>query len=404
MPLVAHRNQAKGQVLNRLIGGDNASCRNLTPPAVLAVLLLLSLPTLAIAQRSDGLSPAYESAIRRYDSGDRAGAIADMNAWPERRLRDEMTALRALWRAAQACHRCPDADAWERMPMRAALMLHSDCAQRSRHDGQSPQLQDSAAVEVASLMKDDPFHRAFVRRWYEAMASLAQSENRWDEALAWAQRGLREFPDSVEMLLVQASIEEMQGAIEQTRGAPEAVREGNAPLLDPNARRSRAELLHRRQVREHFENAQRTLGQALAADASLPTLRLRLGRVAWRLGETAEARSAFLDVLARRPDAATAFLAHLFLGRLDEDAGRLDDAAASYEAALTLDPRSQSARLALSHVRLRRGDAAGARAEVERAVGEGGRRPQPDAFWLYPWGPSVGVQGRLEALRRESTP
>jgi tetratricopeptide (TPR) repeat protein len=389
--------------VNRLIGGDDASLQELTPQAALAVLLLLSLSTLAAAQRSDGLSPAYESAIRRYHSGDRAGAIADMNVWPERRLRDEMTAFKALGRRAQACQGCPDADAWEQMPVRAALMLHSDCAQRARRDGQSPRLQDSAAVEVASLMKDDPSHRAFVRRWYEAMASLAQSENRWDEALAWAQQGLREFPDSVEMLLVQASIEEMQGAIEKTRGAPGAVRERNDSLLDPDAKRSRAERLHRRKVREHFENAQRALGEALAADASLPTLRLRLGRVAWRLGETAEARSAFLDVLARKPDAATAFLAHLFLGRLDEDAGRLDDAAASYEAALTLDPRSQSARLALSHVRLQRGDATGARAEVEKAVGEGGRRPQPDAFWLYPWGPSVGVRGRLEALRQEAT-
>ena len=161
-------------------------------------------------------------------------------------------------------------------------------------------------------------------------------------------------------------------------------------------------MLQRRQVREHFESAQRALRAALAVDGSVPELRLRLGRVAWRLGDAAEAQSALLDVLARKPDGATAFLAHLFLGRLHEDAGRLDDAAASYEAALALDPRSQSARLALSHVRLRRGDAAGARAEVEKTVGSAGRRPRPDALWLYPWGPSVGVEDRLEALRGEA--
>jgi len=251
-------------------------------------------------------------------------------------------------------------------------------------------------VEVARLMKDEPTHRAFARRWYETMASLAQHETRWDEALAWAERGLRDFPDSVEMRLVQGSIEETLGAQAGFRATDEA-------LVDPNSRQSRSELLQRREVRDHLEGAIRALRAAIAADPSLLEPRLRLGRVAWRLGETAEARSALEDVLARKPDAAKAYLAHLFLGRLDEDAGRLDEAAASYEAALAFDPRSQSARLALSHVRLRRGDAAGARAEVEKAVGSAGRRSQPDPLWLYPWGPSVGVEDRLEALRLEAT-
>jgi Tfp pilus assembly protein PilF len=131
--------------------------------------------------------------------------------------------------------------------------------------------------------------------------------------------------------------------------------------------------------------------------------RLRLGRVAARLGDTAMARSTLEEVLAREPPAETAFLAHLFLGRLDENAGRLPEAVRSYEAALALDTRSQSARLALSHVHLRLGDAALARAEVETALSDVGRRPELDWYWLYPWGPSVGAEDRLEALRREAS-
>jgi tetratricopeptide (TPR) repeat protein len=108
-------------------------------------------------------------------------------------------------------------------------------------------------------------------------------------------------------------------------------------------------------------------------------------------------------VLARGPASRTGFLAHLFLGRIHEDAGRLDDAARSYEAALALDPHAQSARLALSHVRLRLGSPGVARREVEESVRDAGRRSQPDAYWLYPWGPSVGVEERLEALRQEAS-
>jgi tetratricopeptide (TPR) repeat protein len=358
---------------------------------------------MAPAQVADVHWPAYQSAILRYHSGDREGAISEMSAWPERLLREDLRALRSLSQQALSCDRCAAADSWEKAPVKAALMLHSDCAQRARRDGRSPLLQESAAAEVARLMKDDPSLHAFARRWYEAMASLAEADARWAEALAWAERGLREFPDSVEARLVQASIQETQGSLEQTQGASQGVLEKDEILVDPNARTSRAELLRRRQVRERFENARRALRGALAGDASLLEPRLRLGRVAWGLGEAAEARSALLDVLPRDPDATTAFLARLFLGRLDEDAGRLDEAAVSYEAALALDPRSQSAGIALSHLRLRRGDAAGARAEIEKTVGSAGRRTHPDALWLYPWGPSIGVEDRLEALRREAT-
>ena len=110
------------------------------------------------------------------------------------------------------CGDCPAANLWQRIPVRAALMLHSDCAQRARRDRLPPRLHESVAVEIARMLKDDPAHRAFVRRWYEAMAGLAQGENRWGEALDWAERGLRDFPDSAEMLLVLGSIEETVGA------------------------------------------------------------------------------------------------------------------------------------------------------------------------------------------------
>lgn len=340
--------------------------------ARVAVGLVVLLAPAGLAAQSGVLSPAYESVVRRYAAGDRQGAVANLADWPEGRLRDEFTALRALVQASLACPGgCGAANVWQRIPIEAALMLHSDAAQEVRGEGRLPRLHESAAVEIARLMKQDPSRRTFARRWYEAMAGLAQGENRWGEALEWAERGLEDYPDSAGMHLVLGSIEETLGA--------------------------------RLGFRAHLERAERALRSAVAADPSLGEARLRLGRVCWRLGETTEARSFLQDVLDRKPERETALLAHLFLGRLDEDAGRLDEATQAYEAALALDPSAQAARIALSHVRLRRGDTASARAEAETALGFSGYRLRQDPFWLYPWGPSVGVEERLEALRREAS-
>jgi tetratricopeptide (TPR) repeat protein len=331
--------------------------------------------------------------LRLYVTGEREKAVSELAGWPEEQVREQVRILGLLGREARACRVCEAARVLRRTPLKAALMLHSDCAERVRRDGQASRLHESAAVEIARLLKDEPAGRSFARRWYEAMAGLAQGENRWNEALEWAERGLRDFPVSAEMLLVLGSIEETVGAQAPFLDTSEA-------LFDPDP--SRSERHQRHEVREHLEKARRALRSAVAADPALLEARLRLGRVAWRLGETAEARSALEEVLSRSKDASTAFLAHLFLGRIDEDAGRLEDAARSYGAALALVATAQSARLALSHVRLRSGDTPGARAEVEKSIGAAGRRPQPDPLWLYPWGPTVGLEDRLDALRRES--
>ena len=53
-------------------------------------------------------------------------------------------------------------------------------------------------------------------------------------------------------------------------------------------------------------------------------------------------------------------------------------------------------------MRLRLGDPAGARREVEAALAPAGRRPHSDPFWNYAWGPGACVSDSLEALRREA--
>ena len=358
---------------------------------------LLALPCPAAAQLSGVLSPAYEAVVLHYQSGDRDRAVSDMAGWPEGRLRGEMAALGALRENARKALDPAALILWHRVPVRAALMLHTDCALQARRVGASPLPHEWVAAEIARMLRDDGAHRAFARRWYEVMAGLAVSENRWGDGLGWAERGLRDFPDSAETLLVFGAIEETSAALVASRVSEEA-------FLAPGTRTARAARLHAQAVHDRLERACRALRSALVADPSLTEASLRLGRVAWRLGQAAEARSTLEEVLTQAHAPDEAFLAHLFLGRVHEDAGRLDDAARSYGAALALESHAQSARLALSHLRLRRGDPATARAEAERALRPAGARLRPDPFWLYPWGPANGVLDRLEALRREVSP
>ncbi len=358
------------------------------------VALLLALPVPCPAQPAV-LSPPYEAALRRYVSGDRDGAVAAAAALSERELREQVEALRSLWKRARVCAPCAESVAWQQAPVPAALMLHTDCSLSTGRGRTSARSHESAAVAIATLMKDDPARHAFARRWYEAVAGVVQGENRWGEALDWAERGIEAFPSSAELLLALGAIEETIGA-EATPRWPEG-------LVDPNARQTQLNLARLLEVREHLQRAHRVLRDAVAADPSLLEARLRLGRVAWRLGKPAEARVALAEVLARSRARDTVFLAHLFLGRLHEDADRLDDAARSYEAALALHTRCQSARLALSHVLWRRGDPTGARREVEAALERTGDRRERDPFWQYPWGSAVGAEERLETLRREAS-
>ena len=71
-----------------------------------------------------------------------------------------------------------------------------------------------------------------------------------------------------------------------------------------------------RQARSFFEDA-------IASDDGLTLARVRLGRVQWRLGEREAGQAALEKAVERSADPQLSYLAHLFLGRVHEDSGRL---------------------------------------------------------------------------------
>jgi tetratricopeptide (TPR) repeat protein len=358
------------------------------------------MPVPVTAAPESGFSPQYLAVVQRYAAGDRGTAVAEITAWPDSRLKNETKVAAKLGTAAQRCSEAAPAErhtecsaaflggSWTS----AALMLHTDAALGARETGRFLPLQESAALRLAGLVKYQPTGRLFVGTWFLAVAASVERRADWSGALWWAERGLHEIPETLDLYLVIASVEEILASLVPVRLPPSA-------FSDPDSRRLREQLSDSKDRRQHLERAQRAVLEVLREQPDRLDARLRLGRIAWQLGRAAEAHVSFEAVLAARPAPREAYLAHLFLGRLLEDEGRLQDAGRAYGAAIALDQRCQSARVALSHIYLQLGDAPSARRELATALGYAGRRKAPDQFWAYPWGPSIRSDALLAALR-----
>jgi tetratricopeptide (TPR) repeat protein len=371
-------------------------CRPVPCTSVWLALVAVGVGVGGSVLAEEGLSPSYRSLVLRYEAGEHHAAVTELLDWNHRRLREAARALDRLHEAARLCREeeaCPQRLEWLALPVRAALLLHTDTALRQRSTGRPPLLHETAAAELASLMSDDPALRAFAERWWVAMTALALAEGRADDASYWAERGVREYPRSSHLLVLLANSEEIRaGRVTPARGATP----GQIVA---------AETAAEGEARGRCESARVLLRRATAMDPALAEAHLHLGRVAWRLGEPAEALAELETALSVAGTGPTAFLAELFLGRIQEEAGRPDDARRRYAAAIAIKPDCQSARIALALLLHGQGDSAGARREIEHALGDAGRRTT-DPLWIYDhplrsW--LDGAHERLDALRREAS-
>jgi Flp pilus assembly protein TadD len=92
-------------------------------------------------------------------------------------------------------------------------------------------------------------------------------------------------------------------------------------------------------------------------------------------------------------------LAHLFVARVHDDAGRPQEALRAYRAALRLQPTSHPAAMGLADALQLAGQPAEARATVEEALEVSGRRPPPQSFWEYTFGTPGEAAELLDRLR-----
>jgi tetratricopeptide (TPR) repeat protein len=331
---------------------------------------------------ADSLDPA-----RLYAAGQRPEALAEIASRSDADRVEELAALVALSRDGT-----PSAGALSR----AALMLHTDRVLVDRV--QAPAVEaaercgladdDRLARQIAAIVVARPDSRAFARRWFVALARRSL----WDVCLPHAQfianDGLKWFPGDAELLLVRGTAYETAGSVGLTV---------NTARLDG----PRFVDLPEGRFREKLTRAAEALRQALAVEPEMHEARLRLGRVLWRLDQLADAQATLERVLASARAAEVLYLAHLFLARVHDDAGRPEEAERVYRKALALDPTAQAPAVGLAQLLSRGGDLQGARAFLESAVAATPRPAPRDAYMSYHVGLRNEPDGLVDALRAE---
>lgn len=328
----------------------------------------------------------YKELVAAYAAGERARAVAEVGDLDQDALRSGVEAVREypprLLLAALLLH--TDRRLLERGAMDAA---ETTPLCESAHEGPAGRtvrhlLRHTEGVDLA-------------RRWSMAMALQDNWDGCVEDALRWIDSGAGWFPSDAEVLLVRGALYETIATLPSPMPRPGMASTARARQAVFTAVAERHRLLG---------EARRSLERATAAAPTLDAARVLLGRVLWRLGQIDAARLALETVIGRSPAPSTLHLAHLFLARVHQDAGRNDDAVREYRAALGLEPSSQAAAIGLADALQVAGFPESARTIVEGTLAEAGRRREAPAFWEYKFANARQGSGMLERLRDEVTP
>jgi tetratricopeptide (TPR) repeat protein len=161
------------------------------------------------------------------------------------------------------------------------------------------------------------------------------------------------------------------------------------------------ELLRHREsaAEDRRDQAEGALADALALDQGLLEARLHLGKLLLDRGRLVEAEPRLQEVETHSRDDRQRYLARLFLGRLADRSGRLDEAAGFYGRAIEAWPDSQAARLALGHALESTSRPAAALPLVAASLAASRRLDRAaDPWWLYRFGPPGVATAALERV------
>ena len=190
---------------------------------------------------------------------------------------------------------------------------------------------------------------------------------------------LKALPRSPVALTLMGTADEVDGAVYD----PDDI---EGATLKMRASRERTRLLL---------SAQQLYERALAADPNYALAQIRLGRVQFLLGNLKQAGEWLQKGSAGAQDPVHKYVAAMFTGALHQRQKDLDGASASFERALTIAPKSQSAIVALAYVELLRG-----RPDHAQALSRSytGTPNSDDGWWAYKNG--TLDQAGLRSLRQ----
>ena len=293
--------------------------------------------------------------------------------------------------------------------LKRAAMLHADIgvlvpgAHRSAHAGVGHLAQDGLGLGDEGRTWHWMLGRAFldlvwdrandgdVRLWYQAVGSHLLEIHDFTEAQPHVARGLELFPRDAELQFQRGFLHEAQA----WPGIQAAVERQIASL--PPAQRAR----YRPGVRSagaEQADALAAFTKAVQLDPDHHEARIRLGRALIQAGDAERAAAELATALERTDHPTQTYLAQLFLGRAEEQRGRIAEARAAYREAARLFPDAQSPHFALSQLEMQAGrrDAAGALFEFlgESPDGE-------DPWWRYFRERVPGREAWLQRLREQ---
>lgn len=280
------------------------------------------------------------------------------------------------------------------------ITLPSGGAQRFRvemTDGQATNIHQSAVHwDIASMLLDAvrpsraarpaPSRDPMVREWYVATTQWMQFNVHYDSNHLNHAREL--FPNDRDVLFLAGTLHAIY-ATPRIQHAVQSVVLPSGYTMDAKS------------DGEELRQSRTLLRRALEVDPSFAEAHLRLGRVLAVEGHIEEAARELTVAERDVPDERNRYYAALFLGAVEEAAGRFDAARAAYDRAAGLFPLAQSPLVAIAALARRRGDRAGAlRATQELFALPPRADDRKDPWWIYDIWQARDADDRLAALRR----
>jgi len=285
-----------------------------------------------------------------------AAIVEQFRSTPERAIEQATALSPSQFRAAATRARAGGAG-WTPVQFQAAMLVHLEAAfVLARRKDERVWAHIQAGGELGEVLGRNQDHAWFVHRWYMVVLRVLGDEDRlktvrrawtalpWNAAIVELEIGLR-----FEYGVVTPS-EPVSGIYAQTLNSPKL------PL-----------------ALRHLERG---------AAAGVLVAALHAGRLRMLQGDDTLARRHF-EQAATSSTPSTRYLAHLFLGSLDERDGDVASAERHYVAASSAFPYAQSGRVALAALLARSGRGREAVAIVTRTPPAHLDRLSFDPWWLF---------------------